>query len=131
MGGTAAAGDRGALSSLRVGRGRRVRAASPGQRREAGKAVGGEVGRGAMPACGVAPPAGGIPGDVDADFHHQIGFHQRDDQLFRAAPPGARIRHTMDAVFRWLFDTASDQTPINPVLFLWLSRRGEPLDEGC
>ncbi|GHG83745.1 hypothetical protein [Streptomyces griseocarneus] len=30
----------------------------------------------------------------------------------------ARIRHTMDALLRWLFDTASDQTPINPALFL-------------
>ncbi|WP_261384185.1 hypothetical protein [Streptomyces sp. T12] len=23
------------------------------------------------------PPAGGVAGDVDADFHHQLGFHQR------------------------------------------------------
>lgn len=30
----------------------------------------------------------------------------------------ARIRHTMDALLRWLFDTASDQTPVNPALFL-------------
>ncbi|MER6450821.1 hypothetical protein [Streptomyces venezuelae] len=30
----------------------------------------------------------------------------------------ARIRYTMDAFHRWLFDTASDQKPINPVLFL-------------
>ncbi|WP_346095700.1 hypothetical protein [Streptomyces olivaceiscleroticus] len=35
----------------------------------------------------------------------------------------ARIRHTMDALLRWLFDTASDQTPINPALFL--ANRGE------
>ncbi|MFF8471988.1 hypothetical protein [Streptomyces griseus] len=30
----------------------------------------------------------------------------------------ARLRHTMDTFHRWLFDTAGDQTPINPVLFL-------------
>ncbi|WP_158717554.1 hypothetical protein [Streptomyces sp. NRRL WC-3744] len=30
----------------------------------------------------------------------------------------ARIRYTMDALLRWLFDTASDQTPVNPALFL-------------
>ncbi|MFF3578071.1 hypothetical protein [Streptomyces mirabilis] len=30
----------------------------------------------------------------------------------------ARLRHTMDAFLRWLFDTAGDQTPINPALFL-------------
>ncbi|MEU1050651.1 hypothetical protein ABZ400_36730 [Streptomyces sp. NPDC005897] len=29
----------------------------------------------------------------------------------------ARIQHTMDALLRWLFDTASDQTP-DPALFL-------------
>jgi hypothetical protein len=29
----------------------------------------------------------------------------------------ARLRHTMDAFYRWLFDTAGDK-PINPVLFL-------------
>ncbi|MET8831609.1 hypothetical protein ABZX40_37970 [Streptomyces sp. NPDC004610] len=30
----------------------------------------------------------------------------------------ARLRHTMDAFLRWLYDTAGDQTPINPTLFL-------------
>jgi len=30
----------------------------------------------------------------------------------------ARLRHTMDAFLRWLYDTAGGQTPINPVLFL-------------
>ncbi|MCX5207631.1 hypothetical protein OG897_40280 [Streptomyces sp. NBC_00237] len=30
----------------------------------------------------------------------------------------ARIRHTIDALLRWLFDAASDQTPVNPALFL-------------
>ncbi|MFG2630035.1 hypothetical protein [Streptomyces sp. NPDC048473] len=29
----------------------------------------------------------------------------------------ARLRYTMDAFHRWLFDTAGDQKPINPVLF--------------
>ncbi|GLV95786.1 hypothetical protein [Streptomyces virginiae] len=29
-----------------------------------------------------------------------------------------RLRYTMDAFHRWLFDTAGDQRPINPVLFL-------------
>ncbi|MGW7244771.1 hypothetical protein [Streptomyces decoyicus] len=30
----------------------------------------------------------------------------------------ARLRYTMDAFHRWLFDTAGDQKPINPALFL-------------
>ncbi|MFF8373562.1 hypothetical protein ACF05W_32785 [Streptomyces lydicus] len=30
----------------------------------------------------------------------------------------ARLRYTMDAFHRWLFDTAGDQKPISPVLFL-------------
>lgn len=30
----------------------------------------------------------------------------------------ARLRHTMDAFLRWLYDTAGDQTPLNPALFL-------------
>ncbi|MFJ6699850.1 hypothetical protein ACIQM4_27815 [Streptomyces sp. NPDC091272] len=30
----------------------------------------------------------------------------------------ARIRHTIDALLRWLFDAGSDQTPVNPALFL-------------
>ncbi|MEU5163842.1 hypothetical protein AB0G74_30100 [Streptomyces sp. NPDC020875] len=30
----------------------------------------------------------------------------------------ARLRHTMDAFHRWLFDTAGDQTPVDPALFL-------------
>lgn len=30
----------------------------------------------------------------------------------------ARIQHTMDALLRWLFDTVSDQTPVDPALFL-------------
>ncbi|MFH9298904.1 hypothetical protein [Streptomyces sp. NPDC017520] len=30
----------------------------------------------------------------------------------------ARLRYTMDAFHRWLFDTAGDEKPINPVLFL-------------
>jgi len=58
------------------------------RRRQAGDVGRGEVGAGAMPACGVAPPAGSVAGDVDADFHHQLGFHQRDDQFLLAAPPG-------------------------------------------
>jgi hypothetical protein len=30
----------------------------------------------------------------------------------------ARLRYTMDAFVRWLFDTAGDQTPVDPNLFL-------------
>ncbi|MEV7864247.1 hypothetical protein AB0O86_37220 [Streptomyces hirsutus] len=47
----------------------------------------------------MAPLAGGVAGAVDADFHHQLGFHQRDDQVFLAATPGgerpARPRMTV------------------------------------
>ncbi|WP_333738980.1 hypothetical protein, partial [Streptomyces sp. IBSBF 2806] len=49
----------------------------------------GEVRARTVPACGMPPPAGGVAGDVDADFHHQLGFHQRDVQLFLAA--GIRV----------------------------------------
>lgn len=55
--------------------------------RQAGDVAGGEVGAGTVPACGMSPPAGGVAGDVDADFHHQLGFHQRDVELLLAAPP--------------------------------------------
>jgi hypothetical protein len=48
----------------------------------------GEVGAGAVPACGVVPPDGDVAGDVDAEFHHQLGFHQRDVLLFPPAPCG-------------------------------------------
>ncbi|MEV7906609.1 hypothetical protein [Streptomyces anulatus] len=45
----------------------------------------------------------------------QIEAHrQKNLQKDRAA----RLRHAMDAFHRWLFDTAGDQKPINPVLFL-------------
>jgi hypothetical protein len=88
MGGAGAAGDRGLPRPVarRPGppRPRRVSAAvtsGGGHRR-------GEVGTGTVAACEVAPPAGGVAGDVDADFHHQLGFHQRDDQFLLAAPPG-------------------------------------------
>lgn len=73
--------------SSRVGRGRR--AAPPSlRRRQVGDIGGGEVGAGAVQTCGVAPPAGGVAGDVDADFHHQLGLHQRDVQRLPGAPPG-------------------------------------------
>lgn len=49
---------------------------------------GGEVGAGAVPTRGMAPPAGGVTGDIDADFHHQPGLRQRDVQLLPAAPSG-------------------------------------------
>jgi hypothetical protein len=32
----------------------------------------------------MAPAAGGIAGDVDATFPHQLGLHQRDGQLLLA-----------------------------------------------
>lgn len=56
--------------------------------RSSGGRRGGEVGAGAVQACGVAPPAGSVAGDVDADFHHQLGFYQRDVQCFASAPLG-------------------------------------------
>lgn len=63
----------------------RRRASAP----SGGNAGGGEVGPGAVPARRTAPPAGGITGAIDADFHHRLEFHQHDVQLFPAAPPGA------------------------------------------
>ncbi len=47
---------------------------------------GGEVGAGAVQTCGVAPSAAGATGDVDADFDHDLGLHERDRQGFSAAP---------------------------------------------
>lgn len=47
-------------------------------RRQVGYVGGGEVEAGAVPATG------GVTGDVDADFHHQLGFHQRDIQCLPA-----------------------------------------------
>jgi hypothetical protein len=45
----------------------------------------------------------------------RVAVHElKDLQKDRAA----RIRHTIDALLRWLFDTASDQTPVDPALFL-------------
>jgi hypothetical protein len=82
MGCAAAVGDHGARSTG---------CASAGPPRlwrcHAGDIGGGQVGAGTVQACGMAPPAGGIAGDVDADFHHQVGFHQRDAQRLPAAPP--------------------------------------------
>jgi hypothetical protein len=43
--------------------------------RQAGDVGGGEVRAGVVPARGMVPSAGGVTGDVDADFHHQLGFH--------------------------------------------------------
>ncbi|MFD7772251.1 hypothetical protein [Streptomyces sp. NPDC059787] len=36
----------------------------------------------------MAPPAGGIAGDVDVDFHHGIRPYEGDVQNVAAAPPG-------------------------------------------
>ncbi|MET7738519.1 hypothetical protein ABZT02_45835 [Streptomyces sp. NPDC005402] len=60
------------------------------RRRQAGDVGEGEVGAGAVQACGLAPPAGAVPGDVDADFHHQLRFHQRDVQRLPAAHPAEK-----------------------------------------
>jgi hypothetical protein len=53
-----------------------------------------------VPAGGVPLPAGGVAGDVDADFRHKLGFHQRDDQLFLAAPPGGTATPLMQRLDR-------------------------------
>ncbi|MFD0541860.1 hypothetical protein ACFQ1B_00285 [Streptomyces mexicanus] len=41
-----------------------------------GDVGGGEVRAGAVPARGTPPPAGGVTGDADAEFHHQLGCHR-------------------------------------------------------
>ncbi|WP_158690814.1 hypothetical protein [Streptomyces sp. CNS654] len=52
-------------------------------------------------------------------FHlSSAGRIETDRQRSLQKDRAARLRHTMDAFHRWLFDTAGDQTPINPVLFL-------------
>ncbi|RZE85464.1 hypothetical protein [Streptomyces albidoflavus] len=62
----------------------------------------------------VARDLGGTP-DVHLTDAGRAAIHRlkklRQDRA-------ARLRYTMDAFHRWLFDTAGDQKPINPVLFL-------------
>lgn len=41
---------------------------------------------GTVPVCRHRP--GGVTGVVDAGFHRQLRFHQRDDQSFLAVPLG-------------------------------------------
>jgi hypothetical protein len=45
----------------------------------------------------VPPAAGGVAGDVDADFHHQLGFHQRDVQRLAVAHPAEKASPSMEA----------------------------------
>lgn len=78
----------GARSAGCASAGASARAAIVRRRRQEGNVGGREVGAGTVPTRGVAPPAGGVTGDIDADFHHQPGFRQRDVQLLPAAPPG-------------------------------------------
>lgn len=80
---------------------------------------------GTVPACEMSPSAGGVMGDVDADFRHQLRFHQRDVQLFLAAPPGverpARPRMTAppsEREGRWPPHLPSGRGP-------WCGRRTE------
>ncbi|MFE7805857.1 hypothetical protein ACFU51_14570 [Streptomyces sp. NPDC057430] len=63
---------------------------------------------------GVARTLGGTP-DVHLTDAGRAAIHRlKKLRLDRAA----RLRYTMDAFHRWLFDTAGDQKPINPMLFL-------------
>lgn len=62
----------------------------------------------------VARSMGGTP-DVHLTDAGRAAIHRlKKLRLDRAA----RLRYTMGAFHRWLFDTAGDQKPINPVLFL-------------
>lgn len=72
MGGADAPGIGARAAGLRVGRA----AAPPSvrRRRQAGDVSGLEVGAGAVQACRMAPLAGSVAGDVDDNFHHQLGF---------------------------------------------------------
>ncbi len=84
MGGADAAGDRGALSRLRVGVASALVPRQRGGDVRRGTSAGERSGRARCQPGGVSPPAGGVAGDVDADFHHQLGLHQREVQL---SPP--------------------------------------------
>lgn len=57
----------------------------------------------------MAPPAGGITGDIDAGFHHKPGLDQRDVQLLPAAPSGGE-RPALDALERGEVPSRPDQT---------------------
>lgn len=77
--------------------------------------------------CRVAPSAGDVAGDVDADFHHRLGFHQRDVQSLPAAHPAEndpvhgshrRLAHPLvqrsysgPAVFRGVFPARRSSIP--------------------
>lgn len=53
--------------------------------------------------------------DVHLSDEGRVAVHRlKNLQQDRAA----RLRYTMDAFLRWLFDTAGDQTPVDPALFL-------------
>ncbi|TGZ12342.1 hypothetical protein DV517_74370 [Streptomyces sp. S816] len=62
----------------------------------------------------VARTMGGTPDAHLTDAGRAAIHRLKRLRLDRAA----RLRYTMDAFHRWLFDTAGDQKPINPVLFL-------------
>ncbi|MBT2398443.1 phosphotransferase [Streptomyces sp. ISL-100] len=62
----------------------------------------------------IARNLAGTP-DVHLTDEGRLAVHQlRNLQKDRAA----RLRYTMDAFLRWLFDTAGDQAPVDPALFL-------------
>ncbi|MEV2235500.1 hypothetical protein AB0H69_44075 [Streptomyces phaeochromogenes] len=51
-----------------------------------GETVCGEVLAWAVPADGVAPASGSVAGDVDPDFHDQLGPDRGDVQRFPGGP---------------------------------------------
>ncbi|MEU9213402.1 hypothetical protein AB0D27_37225 [Streptomyces sp. NPDC048415] len=62
----------------------------------------------------IARTMGGTP-DVHLSDAGRVAVHRlKNLQKDRAA----RLRYTMDAFLRWLFDTAGDQTPVDSTLFL-------------
>lgn len=62
----------------------------------------------------IARTMGGTP-DVHLSDTGRVAVHRlKKLQKDRAA----RLRYTMDAFLRWLFDTADDRTPVDPTLFL-------------
>ncbi len=92
------------------------------RRCSAGDLGGREVRAGAVQASGVAPPARGVAGDVDADFNHQLGFHQRD--VSTAAPPGGKRPANALAAARACLVAGTD----SPRCRTW-SRKLEPCTE--
>lgn len=95
-----------------------------------GKSAGKRSGRARCQRAACRQRPGGIAGDVDADFHHQLGLHQVDVQMLPAAPPGRErpARPRMPGPGAVEHPGRPPSRPSNSVR--WLCTRGRALSAG-